>query len=141
MRLITVMMILGCLLPLKAVSGDVSCAKIHGGVTDAQKTEWGPSINRQLQGRLVRITQVFSFSDWVVVYVDARDADPAFLFFHGNPAKTSSVTMWSGAAAPTEQKVIEDWVLKNAPGIPHELAACFAWHVTRGRGITTDFGG
>jgi hypothetical protein len=134
------MMLLVGLLPLAAKAADVSCAKVHEGVTKAQKKEWSSSINQQLSGRLTRINQAFSLSDWVIVFVDAREADPPFLIFHGNPARTHFVTMWSGAAMRSEQKAMNDWALKNAPGIPNDLAACFAWHITVGQDIDADFG-
>ena len=140
MRLIAFLMILWGVLPPVAKSTDLSCINVHEGVTEAQKKAWDTSINRQLNGRLVRINEAFSLADWVVVFVDAREADPPFLFFLGDPAKTHFVTMWSGAAMRSEQKAMKGWVLKNAPGIPNDLAACFAWHVTLGQGIDADFG-
>lgn len=38
----------------------------------------------------------------------------------------------------SERKGMEAWVLKSAPGIPGELAACFAWYVTLGQDIDAD---
>jgi hypothetical protein len=140
MRLIAFFMIVWAGLPMAAKSADISCAAVHEGVTEAQKKAWDASINRQLGGRLSKINQAFSRADWTVVLVDARDADPPFLFFHGDPAKTHFVTMWSGAAMRSEQNAIKAWVLDNAPGIPHDLAMCFAWHVTQGQDIDADFG-
>ncbi len=32
-----------------------------------------------------------------------------------------------------EAPVIEEWALKNVPGIPKALAGCFAWYATAGR--------
>jgi hypothetical protein len=140
MRLVAFLLVLWGALPLVAESTDVSCSAVHEGVTEAQKSAWHSAIDRQLNGRLLDIRQAFSLADWIVVLVDAREADPPFLFFHGDPAKTRFVTMWSGAAMRSEKKLVKDWALKSAPGIPNDLAACFAWHVTLGEDSNADFG-
>jgi len=140
MRSITLLaLLLGWASPAMA-STDVSCNLVHQGLTDAQKKEWSPSIDRQLNGRLDSINQVFELSGWLTIFVDTKESDPPYLFFHGNPAKTHYITMWSGAAIRTEQVEMKNWVIKNAPGIPEPLANCFAWHVTRGQDIDADFG-
>jgi hypothetical protein len=118
MRLVVLMSALA-LLPTVAIAADTSCTNVRHGVTEAQRREWWPSINRQLGGKLTAINQIFAQGDWVVVFVDLRSADSPFLFFHGNPAKTQFVTMWSGAAMRSERKAVQDWTLINVPGIPH----------------------
>jgi hypothetical protein len=113
---------------------------VHQGLSDTQKREWTPAINRQLNGRLDTINQAFELSGWIIVFVDAKEADPPFLFFHGNPTKTHYITIWSGAAMRSKQAEMKEWVLKNAPGIPVDLASCFAWRVTAGQDVNPDFG-
>ena len=47
--------------------------------------------------------------------------------------KSRYVTQWSGAARIDEEQEIKSWVVQHAPGIPHRLATCVAWHITHGR--------
>ena len=91
------------------------------------------SIARQLNVPKVDLLQSFRDGRWRILYVDTHVADEAFLFFAGDPATARYVTMWSGGAAPNEERSIESWAKANAPGIPERLAACFAWHVTQDR--------
>ena len=140
MRSTTLLLLLGWS-SLAMAATDVSCDSVHQGLTDVQKKEWSSAINAQLSGRLESINLAFELSGWTIVFVDTKESDPPFLFFHGNPAKTRYVTMWSGAATRSEQTEMRNWVLKNAPGIPEPLANCFAWHATHGQDISGDFGG
>jgi len=59
-----------------------------------------------------------------------RVSDNPFLFYSGDPATSHYVALWSGGAKRDEANEIEAWTLKNARGIPKELASCFAWYVT-----------
>lgn len=92
-----------------------------------------PVIAKQLDVPVVDVLQSFRLGHWRVIYVDTHQADEAFLFFSGDPIVSHYVTIWSGAATKSEEKGIKEWVLKNAPGIPRQLAICFAWHVTTER--------
>ncbi|MHB1991646.1 hypothetical protein [Metallibacterium scheffleri] len=93
MRSITlVAVLLGCASPDLAAK-DISCKLVHQGIASAQKRQWTPAINRQLNVKLVSINQVFELSGWFVVFVDVKEADPPFLFYHGNPVKTHYITM------------------------------------------------
>jgi hypothetical protein len=130
---------LGCV-PLVISATNAPCDLVHRGITEAQRKEWSPSIDRQLNGHLASINQAFALSGWVIVFVDAKQADPPFLFFHGSPAKTHYITMWSGAAMRSEQAQTKGWALREVPGIPDGLASCFAWQVTQGQDRPADFG-
>lgn len=83
---------------------------------------------------MVDVLQSFKVDAWSIVYVDTHQADAAFLFYAKDPLTERYVTSWSGAAARQEERSIERWTRKNAPGIPLRLARCFAWYVTQGRG-------
>lgn len=91
------------------------------------------SVAKQLNASTVDLLAVFVLSGWSVLYVDTHKSDEVFLFYPGDPANTSFLTMWSGAAMRDEAPAIETWALKNAPGIPKALAGCFAWYATAGR--------
>jgi hypothetical protein len=80
----------------------------------------------------VRVLEVLRDGRWAVYLVDPSDAEPFFAFFSGDPATSHYVTLWGGFATESEEKEIQRWVDKNAPGIPHRLSQCFAWRATHG---------
>ena len=83
----------------------------------------------------VDVLQSFQLGRWSIVYVDTHESDSAFLFYSNDPRTSHYVTLWSGSAQNNEEQSIEDWAVKNAPGIPPKLAKCFAWHVTKDRNL------
>jgi hypothetical protein len=92
------------------------------------------TIAHQMGVRKIQILESFRDGTWRILYVNNFVADEAFLFYSGDPTTQKKyVTLWAGAAIPTEDSSIEAWTTKNAPGIPQALAACFAWHVTQDR--------
>jgi hypothetical protein len=80
-----------------------------------------------------KAVESFRFVGWHIVYMEFNNSDEAFVFYRGDPLRTSHVTEWGGAAGYNEESEIRAWTRKNAPGMPTHLAACFAWHVTKGR--------
>jgi len=76
------------------------------------------------------VLESYSFAGWRIIYVETQVSENAFLFFRENPKPAKFMTMWAGAAMTNEGAETERWVLDNAPGIPHALASCFAFHVT-----------
>jgi TctA family transporter len=91
------------------------------------------SVAKQLNASTVELLAAFASGGWSVLYVDTHQSDEVFLFYSTDPANTSFLNMWSGAAMRNEAPAIEAWTLKNAPGIPKALAGCFAWYATAGR--------
>jgi hypothetical protein len=82
---------------------------------------------------VVDVLHSFRFGNWSILHVDTHQSDEAFLFFEKDPFSERYVALWGGAAAKAEGRNIEKWALKNAPGIPGQLATCFSWYVTDGR--------
>ena len=109
------------------------CDSVDRVLTNKRKAVLVPAITKQLHVSSVDILQSFKFGAWTIIYVDTHEADEVYLFYAHNPLTSRYITMWSGAAAINEEQEIKDWTLKNAPGIPPQLANCFAWHVTKGR--------
>ncbi|WP_266160433.1 hypothetical protein [Dyella silvatica] len=109
------------------------CEAIDRRLSTSQKNVWAPAIAKQLGASSVSVLQSFSKGDWRIIYVDSPISDPPFLFFHGDPRTTHYVDAWAGGATKDEEAEIRSWVNQQVPGIPTELAACFAWHVTKGR--------
>lgn len=120
-----------------AITTTVACASPCDGVdrslTNKRKVALSIVIAKQLHASNVDVLQSFRSGSWSIIYVDTHEADPTFLFFAHFPPTSRYITMWSGAALINEEQEIKDWVLENVPGIPPQLAICFAWHVTKNR--------
>ncbi len=118
---------------ISAIAGASPCAGVDRALAEAQRQALSPALARQLRVSSVDVLASMTIGNWSIVSVSTHNTDPPFLFFSGNPANSHYVTLWSGAAKQDERTEIEAWVLRNAPGIPSKLAACFAWHVTTER--------
>jgi hypothetical protein len=110
------------------------CYGVKRGLTNNRKHALAPKIAKELHLRNVDILQSFQFGKWNIIYVDTHESDEQFLFYADDPLKEKHITEWSGAAFINEEQEIKHWTIKNAPGIPSRLAACFAWHVTKDSG-------
>ena len=139
-----VILLLGCLMPLrsnanensKSLSSETaqsSCHDVDRGMSKEQNEVLSLAISKELGSSKVDILRSFKNGDWSIIDVNSDEADEAFLFYAANPLSTHHITLWSGAAKNSEGLEIRDWVLNNAHNIPHELADCFAWYVTKGR--------
>ena len=106
------------------------CNGVDRSLSEARKVQLALVIPKQLGLKSVEVLQSFSVKGWYVILVDTHVSDETFLFYSGNPATSSPITEWSGAATIMETDEIESWVLEHAPGIPSQMASCFAWHVT-----------
>lgn len=123
------------LLLVSRVATASPCDSVGRDLSDSQRSAWATTIAGQLNMPAVTVLQAFGLKDWKIVYVQTPNSDPPFLFFHGAPDKVHFVTLWSGGARPAEESSIRMWVIKNAPGIPSDLASCFAWHVSNARDL------
>lgn len=83
----------------------------------------------------MKVLQTFALRGWNIVYVETPNSDPPFVFFHGAPDTVHYVALWSGGAGADEEASIREWTIQSAPGIPADLAKCFAWHVTKARDL------
>jgi hypothetical protein len=123
------------LLLVSGVAAASPCDSVRRDLSESQRTEWAGAIARQLNVPSVSVLQAFELSGWKIVYVDTPNSDSPFIFFHGAPDKVHYVTLWSGGARADEEASIRAWAIKSAPGIPSDLAGCFAWHVTKARDL------
>jgi hypothetical protein len=117
-------------LPVRAEN---ACSGVDRTLPKEHVKALGPVIARQLDAKRADISQSFRFGGWSILYVSTGEADDAFVFYSGDPMRNRYVTLWGGVALENEEKKIRAWTLKNAPGIPPNLANCFAWHVTKER--------
>lgn len=111
------------------------CDSMRRDLSESEKADWEDAIAEQLNVPKVSVHQTFTSNGWTFVYVEALNSDSPFLFFHGAPDSTHFVTLWSGGARADEETSIRDWATKSVSGIPHDLAQCFAWHVTKDRDL------
>lgn len=117
------------ILPVRAEN---ACSGIDKTLTTERVKAFGPVIAQQLGVKQANISKSFRFEGWSILYVSTGESDDAYVFYSGNPARSKYLTLWGGVALEDEEGEIRAWTLKNAPGIPHPLANCFAWYVTKG---------
>lgn len=109
------------------------CTGVDRGLSSQRKAALAVTIAKQLNTSKIDVLGSFKCGKWSVIDVASREADEAFVFYADDPLTSHYITLWSGAATTNEGANIRNWVLKNAPGIPPQLADCFAWYVTKGR--------
>ena len=106
---------------------------IDRSLPESRKQALAPVIAKQLKLEKVEVIESYYYQGWYIIHVGTFVSDDSFLFYKGDPLKSSFVTEWAGAAAINETDEIKSWVLTNAKGIPDRLASFFAWHVTKDR--------
>jgi hypothetical protein len=129
----TIILLLSIAGLISAGPGTTPCSSVGRSLTKTRKSRLAIALASQLHVSKVEVLQSFAVPGWNIIYVDTHESDPGFLFYSGDPLTTRPVTQWGGAAMPDEETEIKAWTLKNAPGIPAQLAGCFAWHVTHDR--------
>jgi len=113
-----------------SVANATPCDGIDRSLSEKRKAELAPAIAKEEKIEKVKILETFRSGDWTIIFIENYVSDEPYLFFHGDPMKTKSITAWSGAATIYEEKAMREWTTENVPGIPQNLARCFAWHVT-----------
>ena len=107
------------------------CDGVDRRLTARRKDQLQVAIAKEQKLKTVRVFDSFESEGWFILFTDASVGDEPYLFYSEDPEKGGHpVTAWSGAATIFETSEMEQWVKENAPGIPAQLASCFAWHVT-----------
>jgi UTP-glucose-1-phosphate uridylyltransferase len=109
------------------------CDGIDRSLSEARKTKLAPVIAKEEKVAKVKVLQSFRSDNWHIIYIENYVSDEPFLFYPGDPMTTKPISVWSGAATIYEEQEMKVWTLQNVPGIPENLASCFAWHVTMNR--------
>lgn len=91
------------------------------------------AVGRQISKGALPIDRKLQVGAWTVFHVDPKTAEPIWLFFKGDPAKTERIYLSPGLGRPDEYQDIKSEVEMNATGIPPALSACFA-HLATGTG-------
>jgi hypothetical protein len=111
-------------------AGRSSCVGIDRHLAKSRAQQLSERVAQQFHDPGATVSDSFKLQGWTVVIVDFTNSDPGFVFYRGDPRQEPYVTVWSGAAAVTEEDQ-RQWAFKNARGIPPQLAACFAWYTTK----------
>ena len=80
-------------------------------------------------GRPVQLAGSYEQGRWRIYDVTA-DGDHGYVFFNGPPRATPKAYVWAGSGLSGETADILKEVRRHAPGIPLDLARCFARRVT-----------
>ncbi len=107
------------------------CDGVDNGLNKERAVDLAPVIAKQLHVARVEVLKSFRMDNWSIIYVDTHVSDETFLFYARDPLTSQYINEWSGAATRYEGQIIKDWAIKNVPGIPIQLATCFAWYVTK----------
>ena len=81
----------------------------------------------------VDVFSTFQFGSWFVIYSDSSPGDPTYGLFPSDPRQGGEpIKFWAGGDAFYAVGDIAEWTIANVPGVPEELAECFAWSLTMG---------
>jgi hypothetical protein len=103
------------------------CDRLAKPLTPAQRATLSAAVAGQLQAPSAKIRRAYRLGNWHLLYVDTPGADEAFLFYRGDPLNRQYLVLWSGEGEKTRSSELRSWARLNAPGIPENLAKCFAW--------------
>jgi hypothetical protein len=84
----------------------------------------------QLSDPKAKALRTFSFDGWEIVEVMLGNARKAFVFYSSDPLRSDTVAIWRGDTDLDGVSQAREWTTENAPGIPNQLARCFAVRVT-----------
>ncbi|MET0314741.1 MAG: hypothetical protein ABW275_10155 [Hansschlegelia sp.] len=101
---------------------------ITGGPANPQEAA---AVGRQISKGALPIDRKLQVGPWTVFHVAPGTAEPIWLFFKGDPARTERIYLSPGLGRPDEYQDIKSEVEMNATGIPPALSACFA-HLATG---------
>jgi hypothetical protein len=82
---------------------------------------------QQLHEPNAKALRSFAYDGWDIVEIGLNQSRTAFVFFSGD----DTVAVWRGGQGLDEVSQAKEWTVENAPGIPNQLARCFAVYVTR----------
>jgi len=110
------------------------CESIDQDLNDHRKSDLETAILKQENVEKLLVRKVFRLKGWSIVYVATFVSDDAYLFYSGAPIFANhAINKWGGGASLLDAPDIEKWVVENVPGIPPQLASCFAAHVSFNR--------
>jgi hypothetical protein len=121
------------------------CSGVDRSLSSAKRISLAPIVELHLKAQLdpqvaahvyVQATDVlhaFRVGRWQIIHVNNHATDDPYVFYADSPSRSAGyIVAWAGAAAASEEQEVARWAMASAPGIPNQLATCFAWYVTKG---------
>ena len=90
-------------------------------------------VGAQLHDTKARALQTFAYEDWKIVEVALGNSADVFVFYSADPLSSGYVAIWRGASDLDGVSQAKEWAVESAPGIPNQLARCFAVRATVAR--------
>lgn len=135
---LALLLVIGCFGNVCAAAALASpCTDIDRSLTEERKAVLSPIIAKQVAQQLnnvksVKVLQSFHYQDWYIILVDTHVSDDGYLFYKGDPTKSTYLRILAGAYMESEEESILKIILGgNTKGIPKALARCISWHVTK----------
>jgi hypothetical protein len=122
-----------CALISTGVQASAPCEGVDRGLSPERTAQLSRRAAERFHDPTARALQSFAYDDWSIVHVDLGKSGSAFVFYRGDPLANAYSTVWRGAAGFDETSQIKEWTVENVPGIPNQLARCFAWQLARSR--------
>ena len=111
--------------------GTDPCKHVNRELTASDQAQLELALAKNLQIPNVEVYSRLSIGKWLVIHSNVSPGDPTYGFYSSDPLKGGKpVAFWSGGAPFFEVGDIAKWASDNVPGVPEELAECFAWSVT-----------
>jgi hypothetical protein len=124
---------IAALLALSLVAGfshSAPCDQVNRSFTVAQAMDLSGPVSNQLAILGIRVQESYQFEGWTILGVKPKTSDTLFLFYPKDPSAQKFIAKWSPDQNDWDAKRVGQWLGKNTPSIPSELASCFVWHVT-----------
>jgi hypothetical protein len=124
------------LLPALAATTAMASAPCEGvdrGLGKERADRLSQRLARELRDSNARATQEFLYDGWDIVGVTGAGSVEMYVFYPSDALSVGHVAIWRGGAGLDEVSQAKEWAVENAPGIPNQLARCFAVRVTAAR--------
>ncbi|MCB1607347.1 MAG: hypothetical protein KDI71_10270 [Xanthomonadales bacterium] len=109
------------------------CRNVDVLVSKEEERELENALSESFSLASVDVFSTFQFGSWFVIYSDISPGDPTYGFFPSDPRQGGEpIKFWAGGDAFYAVGDIAEWTIANVPGVPEELAECFAWSLTMG---------
>lgn len=110
------------------------CEGVDQTLSEAEKADLNTTVFQQVKEDNKNIGTVIIFEsmkmgNWRILKAGNYVGDGSFLtylFYPNDPKQNHYISVWSSETEMNEEKKIQHWAEDNNPGIPPELAKCFA---------------
>jgi hypothetical protein len=124
--------LLGAFVALTAAHAHAS-APCEGVARGESTPSLSARVAAQIHDPKAKALRTFAYDGWEIVEVVLGDAQNAFVFYSADPLSSDTVAVWRGVKDLDGVSQAKEWTVESAPGIPNQLARCFAVRVTAGR--------